>query len=196
MLDGKECWMKRILLYCLCTASFVGIFSHLPLYARAATPSMGRIRDKVERARAGGKSVRKTNIQELLDNASGVKHRGNDLLSLVHELDLLEWSNQDSFIKTLIEQQQQSKSQALDCLRDQIIIGYTQEKYPLISFCYDLKNEYDVIQQSTTKLFSMISKKGTGDGSEACVIQQGLEKIIKLKSNLELLLNLVNDILL
>jgi len=181
--------MKKKIVYFIATAPFFAVILFVPLYSH---PSLNRIREEVDRARAAGHSVKKTNIQELLQNAGSQKDVGNDLSSLFHHLDSLEWANQRSFITTLLDHQQNAPEQVLNLLKDQVMLFHAHEKYPFIMFVYQLKNEYDIIQQSTTRLFSMINKRDCHDGLS---VQQGLEKITKLKDNLELLLNLVNDLL-
>ncbi len=179
--------MKKQLLYLLFPFYFFLVSLCIPLHAYLSSS----VRDKVEQARKNSNPIKRNNLQELFKNV--VKSDPHDELAAFYDqLNALEWANQTVLVKTLTDFQQESKSQALACLKKHIDKSFEQEKYPLVAFVCKLQCEYDFVQKSTTTLFSMINKR---DGNDGLSIQQGLELIHTLKNNLELFLTLVNDAL-
>jgi len=132
--------MKRVKGFLFLLIIFFVSMTYLPLYAREGILSINRLRDKVEQSRLSGTLTKRTNIQELLEQASVSSASRGD--SLFKQIDTLTLACQDSLAKNLLAEQQQSLEQAFQLLKNTAIGMFAKEKYPLITFMYTLKKRW------------------------------------------------------
>lgn len=112
---------------------------------------------------------------------------------ITKECNQLVWSNSTELIETLQELMLKKQYQdALTILNDMLTEKYPKEKLQLYTFINDLEQEKEMLQESNTNVFRLMTRKAT----EKDKLNELLQKTQALKNNIYKLINLVETILL
>lgn len=142
---------------------------------------------RIEQACAAGTIRKANNIQALLHTTNV----SSDVAAIVEQLQSLTWVNNTDFIEALLEYKQQSLPAAKAFLQSYLAAKLVQDSFPLLTFFHDLKQEEAKINASTSALMAAMGKKGANNG---LLVQQCLEMIDILKSNMVTLQALVSSL--
>jgi len=179
--------MKNRVVTSLILAAFT--ISMQSMSPRGLFPQLAQVQTKFEKAIK--KSPQK-NIKEFLESAFD-QNQSSDTQSLEQELKQLYWSNRIDLVQLMNAKQSASKEERVALLQKELAFKYPNESNAFTVFASSLASEETKLQS----VVSRISKKMSIEKSSSTMpkLNELLNTTTKLKTNLQILTNIVNKII-
>ncbi len=175
------------------------------ILARSFMPRIENLRNKIETI---SQNTPQSNIKELLESAkierdaNGTMHKiisfessqtTDTGLLLEKEIKDIYWSNRSDLVEIIQTKKMASKAEQRALLLKELSQKYPNNNRAVIVFAGELSNEEIKLTDLTTRIF-----KATGDGKKTSApikLNELLFTVSKLKQNLQIITNFVNEIL-